>query len=1059
MGNFARVEIADFESYPDQEASVAVADVRLGSNLSAQNFSTAGPLVVNYNAGSYTVKGLHHYLEAASIESAMLYSTALAPTVEMASFIRMRTFGGGADFAVGPATRIQTDGKGCYAAELTWVAGSPGSFTISIVRYDAGTGTRNVLASTTSALTEYPAASANFGNRFYAIGIQAIGTGATITLRAFLTLLYYTGTPSLATYWDLNGMPASQTPIVSTTDATASRHVGGAHGIRGRNTGVGAGPSPARIASQWGMFVDTAGTKPSAPTITATTPSNGQRLTVAISGFSDSDPLDVHQSTRWLLYPDIGQTALTFAAPLVDTGFSTSDLLTHTFYDLDPSMRYAVRVQVKDNDGDISDYGQAVGIECTPTASEHKGMLRSARFRDRPAGNSFPTNAGFSVIEPGVLALGPTFKLAHEAPGASSAGQRVKRFATVASGQHRIFAYRDPRYIGGGPTPLYNSIMGTMVFARWPDASGFYPQVRSTAADADAYLVKKQSNGTNWEYQLYRRTLNSGGVAGPGSSAGPFTLTLLQTYTVAKRLHGSIYGERILLMHMLDSLGVGTLGLIINGYLQSPLVTNEQWGGLDPGHQWHSIRVDSTNGNWDLFQLGAVATVGQFISLPAARVYPETRDGNGIYHDPGPLMDPHDLAENNIWYQSGGKWKVTSATNAAGYLTYWAPFWAHYNYSVKAAIYGNNGVVGRFRDPDNLIVTALSGSGGTRTLVLGQVLGGIITILGAASVAYTAGAELILQVYNDPNSTDIFIRVYYDGLLVFPTSGIVQTIVGGQATALAVGLPGIVRASAVITTAEDIASSFELYEGLTLNPPNTPEGTGSSASTCLKVAATINSTAFTDPDMNTHVASQWQVTEYPSGDFLSPLFDSGETPTNLVAITVNFSTGTWRDPTDKGLNAASQYKYRVRHKDSTGLWSLWSAPEIFTTDSPDTDSPATNVLSTYPTTPPPAQAFEDTIAFRVLVSAFESGREQRRAKGTQGRRVFKLRYDPVEGPTMDIFWDFYRQTAFGPLNLFNYIHPKTGETFLARFLNDSMTRQLFEADIEKTGLAIVQVLS
>jgi hypothetical protein len=38
------------------------------------------------------------------------------------------------------------------------------------------------------------------------------------------------------------------------------------------------------------------------------------------------------------------------------------------------------------------------------------------------------------------------------------------------------------------------------------------------------------------------------------------------------------------------------------------------------------------------------------------------------------------------------------------------------------------------------------------------------------------------------------------------------------------------------------------------------------------------------------------------------------------------------------------------------------------------------------------------------------------------------------------------------------VHPRTQEVIVCRFLNDSMSRDLFEANIEKTGLALVEVL-
>lgn len=1055
MASFAKVEVIDFAYFPDQEDSLATGDQRLPSNLTAHNYSTDIPFVLDISQSGYTVKGLHPYVETASAASAVRFPG--TPSGDAASFIRMRTFGGGSDFRAFPATRITTDGIGCYTAELIWVAGSPGAFRLEIVRYDATTGTRNVLASQTNAITEYPASSANFGNRFYAIGIQAIGSGASITLRAFLTLLYFTETPTLATYWDLNGMPASQTPFLSTTDATGSRHTSGVQGIKWAS-GTLLAASVSRIANQWGCFIDTASTKPTTPTISATAADNGQKLTVTISGFSDTDPLDSHQSTRWLLYEDTGIAATTFAYPLVDSGFSTGDLLSYEFVDLDPNQRYAVRVQVRDNDGDVSDFASAQSVDVTLASDEHVGFLGSYRFKGRVAGNQAPGNSGFVFTEPGAFSLSPVFKLVSKAAGASSAREYVSRFASVSAGQHRIFAWREAAFISGGLNPLYESVIATMVFIRWGHGSGVYIQTRSTAVDANCYYVKKQENGSNWEYLLYRRTLNSGGTAGPGPSAGPYTNTLLQTYSVPKTSLGSDYGERIILAHTRDTAGVGTLTLLVNGVPLSPVVTNEQQGGSDQGHQWHSVRVDDTNGTWGIYQIGSVAPVLSRVPIPAFVVLPEERSGEGLYHDPGPLMDPLDFGQNNIWYQSGGVWKVKSATATPGFLLYWAPWYTHYDTSCKAAIWGNNGVVSRFTDSSNYVAAFIGGSGGSRTLYLQAYAGGSLVLNVSDSISFVDGSEIILQTYNDPNSTDIFVRVFYNGDLILPATGDAEIITAGQTTALATGRCGIGRASALSSTTEDVASSFEVSEGITFIPPNTPTATGLASTACLKVSAVLQSSAFSDPDANTHAASQWQVIEYPAGSFSSPLWDSGEDASNLVTITVNTAIGTWSDPSDPGLDASTQYRYRVRHKDSAGLWSDWSDPVVFSTGTPSVTSPSTSVLYTFPTDPKPSQSFDESFETRVLVTPFEAGTEQRRAKATRGKRVFTLRYENLTASQMELFWSFYKDTAFGPLNVFLFVNPRTTETVLARFANGSMTRSLFEGVLERTGLQLVEVI-
>jgi hypothetical protein len=98
-------------------------------------------------------------------------------------------------------------------------------------------------------------------------------------------------------------------------------------------------------------------------------------------------------------------------------------------------------------------------------------------------------------------------------------------------------------------------------------------------------------------------------------------------------------------------------------------------------------------------------------------------------------------------------------------------------------------------------------------------------------------------------------------------------------------------------------------------------------------AATLNGSAFSDLDEgNTHAASRWQV-DLSGGDYSSPVFDSGETTSDLLTRTVT------------GLAASTAYEGRVRYRDNVGGWSDWSAPQSFTTTTPNSP-PATPTVVT-----------------------------------------------------------------------------------------------------------------
>jgi PKD repeat protein len=109
------------------------------------------------------------------------------------------------------------------------------------------------------------------------------------------------------------------------------------------------------------------------------------------------------------------------------------------------------------------------------------------------------------------------------------------------------------------------------------------------------------------------------------------------------------------------------------------------------------------------------------------------------------------------------------------------------------------------------------------------------------------------------------------------------------------------------------------------SPPNQPSNSlPANGSAGISLAALLQSSAFSDPDAgDTHAASQWQITSVYH-NYSSSVFDSSRDTLNLTGITV---------PLGK-LQAAKTYYWHVRHQDSHGVWSIWSAETLFTTASP-----------------------------------------------------------------------------------------------------------------------------
>ncbi|MBI4286018.1 MAG: matrixin family metalloprotease [Chloroflexi bacterium] len=103
-------------------------------------------------------------------------------------------------------------------------------------------------------------------------------------------------------------------------------------------------------------------------------------------------------------------------------------------------------------------------------------------------------------------------------------------------------------------------------------------------------------------------------------------------------------------------------------------------------------------------------------------------------------------------------------------------------------------------------------------------------------------------------------------------------------------------------------------------PPAMPANVAPAAgSTVLTFTPALEASAFSDVDTgDTHAASQWQVSKV-SGDYTSPVFDSGTDTANLTSITI---------PAGR-LKRNTTYYWRVRYQDSRGAASDWSAETAF----------------------------------------------------------------------------------------------------------------------------------
>lgn len=102
--------------------------------------------------------------------------------------------------------------------------------------------------------------------------------------------------------------------------------------------------------------------------------------------------------------------------------------------------------------------------------------------------------------------------------------------------------------------------------------------------------------------------------------------------------------------------------------------------------------------------------------------------------------------------------------------------------------------------------------------------------------------------------------------------------------------------------------------------------------------------------------------------------------------------------------------------------------------------------------PDPAR-IEESVAFRTVVTRFESGKEQRRAKGLPRRRWrLQFRRGQVD---INEMWSFYLARE-GPVEPFLWEHPVSGEAHLVRFPERISRRALWRV-VYETGLELVEV--
>ncbi len=113
-------------------------------------------------------------------------------------------------------------------------------------------------------------------------------------------------------------------------------------------------------------------------------------------------------------------------------------------------------------------------------------------------------------------------------------------------------------------------------------------------------------------------------------------------------------------------------------------------------------------------------------------------------------------------------------------------------------------------------------------------------------------------------------------------------------------------------------------------------------------------------------------------------------------------------------------------------------------------------MATYPAQPVPNYEHQEAIEFPVAVTRYPNGTEQRILTSAQGGRRFSLVYKSIAPADIDVLWDFYIARK-GKHESFNYVSSRDGVTYVVRFDMESMSRELFAYNLERTGVKLIEV--
>ena len=108
----------------------------------------------------------------------------------------------------------------------------------------------------------------------------------------------------------------------------------------------------------------------------------------------------------------------------------------------------------------------------------------------------------------------------------------------------------------------------------------------------------------------------------------------------------------------------------------------------------------------------------------------------------------------------------------------------------------------------------------------------------------------------------------------------------------------------------------------------------------------------------------------------------------------------------------------------------------------------------------PDRVITQTSRFRTLITGFESGTEQRRAKWSTPLHTFSLTFALRKERIIKEIWDFYVARGGAAEAFYFTTHAQWLEpshTYTVRFAEDELTMESITEDLYKTGLRLQEV--